>query len=128
MNNGRCSICGYPVELHHCDTDQCPEGGEAPIGRKQRWASTTFTATIAVPAMINEVCAVCGKHPWITCHTKSSNKWEHDYVSGVLVPASFLDEVRALVDELAYEKPWKMTTQMKYLTVRDSLAKLEAGK
>ena len=41
--NGICKNCGGTDGLHHFETNQCPIGGvEAPIGRKQKWATTTF--------------------------------------------------------------------------------------
>lgn len=43
--NGICKNCGAHDGLHHFETNQCPVSGvEAPIGRVQRWAATTFEA------------------------------------------------------------------------------------
>jgi hypothetical protein len=37
-----CKNCGYDEGLHHFETLQCPKGGEAPLGRKQEYLSTTY--------------------------------------------------------------------------------------
>lgn len=41
-SNKNCKNCGYWHGLHHADTMQCPKGGEAPVGKRQEWLTTTF--------------------------------------------------------------------------------------
>jgi len=46
----KCKNCGADEGLHHFETMQCPVGGyEAPVGRKQRWAATTYATDDRTP-------------------------------------------------------------------------------
>ena len=39
----KCKNCGGERGIHHCLTDQCPVGGrEAPVGKPNKWETTTF--------------------------------------------------------------------------------------
>jgi hypothetical protein len=43
VDSDQCAECGAGNGLHHYQTNQCPKGGvEAPIGKRQEWADTTF--------------------------------------------------------------------------------------
>lgn len=44
MNDDICTNCGHWKGLHHFETNQCPAGGEAPVGRKQNWLMSIYQA------------------------------------------------------------------------------------
>ncbi len=37
-----CKNCGYGKGLHRWDTHQCPKGGEAPLGKEQKYLLTVY--------------------------------------------------------------------------------------